>query len=75
MMRCFIRENETMTLYRFYKNLNDDFRKEVRLIDAFILDQAYTIMQHYKLLTKSQLKKHQNTLLSAPPCRSNSSSG
>jgi len=29
MMRCAIRENEAMTLRRFYKGLKDDFRREV----------------------------------------------
>jgi predicted N-acyltransferase len=37
MMRCAIRENEPMTLRRFYKGLNDDFRKKVKLISALLL--------------------------------------
>jgi hypothetical protein len=53
MMRYAIRENEAMTLHRFYKGLNDDFRKEVRLIGALTLDQAYTVVQDYELLIKS----------------------
>jgi len=53
MMRYAIRENEAMNLHRFYKGLNDDFRKEIRLIGAFTLDQAYTVVQDYELLIKS----------------------
>ena len=88
MMRCAIRENEPMTLRRFYKGLNDDFRKKVKLTSAFTLDQAYTVVQDYELLKKSQWTKHQNpfktsfrfqfrnngSLLSASPCRPNPSS-
>ena len=44
MMRCSIRENKVMTLHRFYKGLNNNFRKNVRLIGAFTLDQAYTVV-------------------------------
>jgi len=33
-----------MTLHRFYKGLNNNFRKNVRLIGAFTLDQAYTVV-------------------------------
>jgi hypothetical protein len=44
MMRCAIRENEAMALRRFYKGLNDDFRKEIRFIGASILDQVYIIV-------------------------------
>jgi hypothetical protein len=44
MMRCAIRENEGMALRRFYKGLNDDFRKEIRFIGASILDQVYIIV-------------------------------
>jgi hypothetical protein len=46
-------ENKVMTLYRFCKGLNDDSKKEVRLISAFTLDQTYTIVQDYELLKKS----------------------
>jgi len=31
MIRCAIRENETLTLRRFCKGLNDDLRKEVEV--------------------------------------------
>ena len=88
MMRYAIRENEAMTLHRFYKGLNDNFRKEIRLIGAFTLDQAYIVVQDYELLIKSQWTKHQDplripfrsqfrnidSLLGAPPCRPNLSS-
>jgi hypothetical protein len=62
MMRCGISENKVMILRRFYKNLNDDFIKEVRLINGFTLDQFYTIVQDYKLLIKIRWKKHQDPL-------------
>jgi hypothetical protein len=52
-MRCAISENKVMILRRFYKNLNDDFRKGVKLIGGFTIDQLYTIVQDYKLLIKS----------------------
>ena len=61
-MRCGISENKVMILRRFYKNLNDDFIKEVRLINGFTLDQFYTIVQDYKLLIKIRWKKHQDPL-------------
>jgi hypothetical protein len=62
MMRCGISENKVMILRRFYKNLNDDFIKEVRLINGFTLDQFYTIVQDYKLLIQIRWKKHQDPL-------------
>lgn len=49
-----------MTLLKFCEGLNDDFRKEIMLIDVFTLDQANNIVQDYELLTKSQWKKHQD---------------
>jgi len=60
MMRCAIRENKALTLRRFCKGLKDNFRKEVRLIGGFTLDQAYTVVQDYELLVKSQWIKCQN---------------
>jgi hypothetical protein len=45
-MRCVIKEDEVITLREFYKGLNDDFRKEIRLIGAFT-------QQDYELLIKS----------------------
>jgi hypothetical protein len=47
-----IRKNKAMTLHRFYKGLNNKFRKEVRLIGAFTLDQVYTIVQDYEKMEK-----------------------
>ena len=57
---CYKKKNKTMTLCKFYKGLNDDFRKEIRLIYAFIIDQTYNVMQDYELLIKSQRTKHQD---------------
>jgi hypothetical protein len=80
--------NEIMNLCGFYNYLNDDFRKEVSLICAFNIDQAYIIVQDYELFIKSRWTKHQdlfrtffrsqfinnNLLLGAPPYRFSSSS-
>jgi hypothetical protein len=54
MIRCAIRENEAMTLRRFCKGLNDDLRKEVVFQGVSTLNQAYTLVQNYKLVTKNQ---------------------
>jgi len=88
MIRCAIRENEAMTLRRFFKGLNDDLRKEVEFHGVSTLNQAYTLVQDYKLVTKNQWMNHQgsysiptrsqfrssDSLLGAPPYRPNSSS-
>jgi len=50
MMRCAIRENKALILCRFCKGLKDNFRKEIKLIGGFTLDQAYTVVQDYELL-------------------------
>jgi hypothetical protein len=52
MMRCFIRENEVITLHRFYKGLKDDLRREVVFQGISTLNQAYTLVKDYKLVTK-----------------------
>jgi hypothetical protein len=52
-MRCAIREDEVMTLSRFQKGLNDDLRREVVLRGVSTLDNAYTLVQNYDLVTKS----------------------
>jgi hypothetical protein len=45
-----------MTLRRFCKGLNDDLdlRREVVFQGVFTLNQAYTLVQNYKLVTKNQ---------------------
>jgi hypothetical protein len=53
-MRCAIRKNEVMTLHRFYKGLKDDLRREVVFQGVSTLDQAYTLVKDYKLVTKNQ---------------------
>jgi hypothetical protein len=87
MMRCAIRENEAMTLHRFYRGLKDDFRREVVFQGVSTLDQAYTLVKDYKLVTKNQWKNRQDSysipirsqfrssdsLLGAPPHRPNPS--
>jgi hypothetical protein len=81
MIRCAIRENEAMTLRRFCKGLNDDLRKEVEFQGVSTLNQAYTLVQDYKLVTKNQwMNRHgsystptrsqlrsSDSLLGAPP--------
>jgi hypothetical protein len=88
MIRCVIRENEAMTLRRFCKGLNDDLRKEVVFQGVSTLNQAYTLVQNYKLVTKNQWMNRQgfysiptrfqfrssDSLLGAPPHRPNLSS-
>jgi hypothetical protein len=44
-MRYAIRENEAMTLHRFYKGLNDDLRREVVFQGVSIIDQAYILVK------------------------------
>jgi hypothetical protein len=60
-MRCAVREDEVMTLSRFQKGLNDDLRREVVLRGVSTLDNAYTLVQNYDLVTKSQWMRHQDT--------------
>jgi len=45
MIRCAIRENEVITLCRFYKGLNDDLRREVVFHGVSTLDQAYNLVK------------------------------
>ena len=60
-MRCAAREDEVMTLSRFRKDLNDDLRREIVLRGVSTLDEAYTLVQNYDLVTKSQWTKCQDT--------------
>ena len=52
LMRCNIREDERMTLSRFRHGLNDDLRKELVLREVGTLDQAYTFVQNYEMVSK-----------------------
>ena len=52
-MRCIIKENESMTLRKFCKCLNDDFKKKIMLIGV-TLNQAYIVLQDYEMLIKSK---------------------
>ena len=61
MMRCAIRENEAMTLHRFYKGLKVDLRREVVFQGVSTLDQAYTLVKDYKLVIKNQWKNRQDS--------------
>ena len=61
MIRCAIRENEVMTLHRFCKGLNDDLRKEVEFQGVSTLNQAYTLVQECKLVTKNQWMNRQGS--------------
>jgi hypothetical protein len=84
-MRCAVREDEVMTLSRFRKGLNDDLRREVVLRGVSTLDEAYTLVQNYDLVTKSQWTRRQdirntpsrsqpgsnNSILGAPPRKPN----
>jgi hypothetical protein len=84
-MRYAIRENEVMTLRRFYKGLNDDLRREVVFQGVSTIDQACTLVKYYKLVTKNQWINRQDpysiptksqfrsndSLISAPPHKHN----
>jgi len=84
-MRCAVREDEVMTLSRFRKGLNDDLRRDVVLRGVSTLDEAYTLVQNYGLVTKSQWTRRQdtrntlsrsqhgsnNSILGAPPRKPN----
>ncbi|GFY80971.1 hypothetical protein Acr_01g0007800 [Actinidia rufa] len=52
LMRCDIREDERMTLSRFRQGLNDDLKKELVLREVDTLDQAYTFVQNYEMVSK-----------------------
>jgi len=87
MIRCAIRESEAMILHRFCRGLNDDLRREVVFQVVSTLNQAYTLVKDYRLVTKNQWKNRHNSysipirsqfrssdsLLSAPPHRLNPS--
>ncbi|GFS36117.1 hypothetical protein Acr_00g0044170 [Actinidia rufa] len=47
-----VREDERMTLSRFRQGLNDDLRKELVLREVHTLDQAYTFVQNYEMVSK-----------------------
>ena len=51
-MRWNIKEDERMTLSHFWQGLNDDLRKELVLRKVTTLEQAYTIVQNYELISK-----------------------
>ncbi|GFZ18311.1 SEC12P-like 2 protein [Actinidia rufa] len=75
LMRCDIREDERMTLSRFRQGLNDDLRKELVLREVDTLDQAYTFVQNYEMVSKPSFGRRfesQNTLrppATLPPSR------
>ncbi|GFS42242.1 hypothetical protein Acr_00g0078700 [Actinidia rufa] len=52
LMRCNIREDERMTLSRFRQGLNNNLRKELVLREVDTLDQAYTFVQNYEMVSK-----------------------
>jgi hypothetical protein len=55
-----MKKNKVITLCRFYKGLNNDFRKVIRLIDDFTLNQAYNYWSDYELLIQNKWIKHQD---------------
>ncbi|GFZ02409.1 hypothetical protein Acr_15g0010170 [Actinidia rufa] len=52
LMHCDIREDERMTLSHFRQGLNDDLRKELVIWEVDTLDQAYTFVQNYEMVSK-----------------------
>ncbi|GFS42606.1 hypothetical protein Acr_00g0080840 [Actinidia rufa] len=75
LMRCDIREDERMTLSRFRQGLNDDLRKELVLREVDTLDQGYTFVQNYEMVSKPSFGRRfesRNTLrppATLPPSR------
>ncbi|GFZ15759.1 hypothetical protein Acr_25g0001680 [Actinidia rufa] len=75
LMRCDIKEDERMTLSRFRQGLNDDLRKELVLREVDTLDQAYTFVQNYEMVSKPSFGRRfesRNTLrlpATLPPSR------
>ncbi|GFZ18555.1 hypothetical protein Acr_27g0002940 [Actinidia rufa] len=69
------REDERMTLSRFRQGLNDDLRKELVLREVDTLDQAYTFVQNYEMVSKPSFGRRfesRNTLrppATLPPSR------
>lgn len=71
---CAFREDATINLSRFQKGLNDDVRREVILRGVSIIDEAYILVENYKLVMKSQWRRHQDTCSIPPkskPCNNN----
>ena len=61
LMRCNITEDKSMTLSHFRQFLNDDLRKELVLREVTTLDQAYTFVQNYELVSKlSFMRRFEN---------------
>jgi hypothetical protein len=50
-----------MTLRRLYKGLKDVLRREVVFQGVSTLDQAYTLVKDYTLVTKNQWKNRQDS--------------
>ncbi|GFS32007.1 hypothetical protein Acr_00g0020350 [Actinidia rufa] len=75
LLYCNIREDERMTLSRFRHGLNDDLRKELVLREVGTLDQAYTFVQNYEMVSKPSFRRRfesRNTLrppATLPPSR------
>jgi hypothetical protein len=57
-MGCAVVEDETMTLSRFKRCLNDDLKMEFMLCGITTLDQAYTLVLDYELVSKTQFTRH-----------------
>ena len=47
-------EDELMTLCRFRRGLSDNFYEELVPSEVTTLDQAYTLVQNYETIIKSQ---------------------
>ena len=60
-----------MTLCRFWKGLNDDLKREVVFKGMSTLDEAYTLVQNYESVIKSQWIGHQVTYSIRPRSQPN----
>ncbi len=45
-------EDESVTLSKFRRGLNENLRRELIVRDITTLDQAYNFVQNYELVTK-----------------------
>ncbi|GFY95544.1 AGC (cAMP-dependent, cGMP-dependent and protein kinase C) kinase family protein [Actinidia rufa] len=68
LMRCNIMEDERITPSHFRHGLNDNLQKELVLQEVATLDQAYTSVQNYAMVSKpSFVRRFENRGTPRPP--------
>jgi hypothetical protein len=60
-IRCDVVEDESVTLSKFRRGLNEDLRRELIVRDITALDQAYNFVQNYELVIKPQIWRRIDT--------------